>query len=504
MTTAPLNLGRRSTVQRAYTLRSHDLGCRVLSGASFQFLGIGLRTIITIGSTAILARLLVPADFGHVAMATVVTELAALFANFGLANILIQRKHIARLHLDTVFWATLMIGAALGSLLFAFSFVASWLFADPKVGDLLRLLCVTFPIGGLTVVPWVVLSRLLRFRTEFLVQITTVAVRSAIALACAWNGMGAWSLVAGAISGVVVQALLGFIAVPYLPRLRFHVRFLESTWRTSGSYFGGGILFYANMNLDLMLIGRQLGAESLGYYQNARTLTDEIRARIAIPLQHVLFPAFSTVQTNRERMQSMFLRSSRILAAMVIPTGIGIAAMAQELVPVLYGDQWLAMISPLAFLGISGAIRASTVVASVVIIAHDKVTTAFKYQFIGTILMVAAITSALPYGLNGVATAQMLVAFYSIAPFRYALRLIGLGMRDGWQILGPPLVASLALAAVVALLRLLTTSWFDHPGPQLLFHAAVAAFVYIVVLHLISRQYLLDFRDIAIRLMNRS
>ena len=80
----------RTLLQQSFTLHSQNLGGRVSSGAGFQFLGIALRTIITIGSTAILARLLTPADFGYVVMATVVTGLAALFSNFGFTNLLIH------------------------------------------------------------------------------------------------------------------------------------------------------------------------------------------------------------------------------------------------------------------------------------------------------------------------------------------------------------------------------------------------------------------------------
>ena len=85
-------------------LDTNELGRRVVSGSTYTFLGIFLRTAMTIGSTAVLARLLTPADFGYIAMATVVTELAALFGNFGFSSVLIQRRVVARLHLDTVFW----------------------------------------------------------------------------------------------------------------------------------------------------------------------------------------------------------------------------------------------------------------------------------------------------------------------------------------------------------------------------------------------------------------
>lgn len=495
---------RRNLVRDAFSLRTHQLGRRVISGAGFQFLSIALRTIITIASTAILARLLMPSDFGHVSMATVVTELAALFANFGLTQILIQRKRITRLQMDTVFWASLALGTILALIVFGSSFFASLLFDDEKVGELLRVLCLTFVLGGLTAVPWVVQMRLMRFRTEFWIQITTVITRTFVAIACAYQGMGAWSLVAGALTGSLMGVILGFIVVPYRPRLRFHGTFLKATWRTSGSYFGGGMLFYANMNLDLILIGRQLGAESLGYYQNARSLTDEIRGRIAIPLQHVLFPAFSAVQNDPLRAQEMFLRSGRILAAIVIPIGIGVMALAPEIVPVLFGDKWIPMIPILSMLGISAAVRASTAIASPVINAHNKVSTALKYQIVSTALLVTGIIIALPYGLVAVAAAQAIVVFYSLVPFKFALGLLGLGLTAMWQVLGPPSIASAAAAVVIFMLRPLSIEWFAQPGWILIFHAFISASVYLAVLMMQSRRYLGDVRSIIKSFLHRS
>lgn len=493
----------RSTLQRALFLRSQNLGSRVISGAGFQFLGIILRTALTIGSTAILARLLMPADFGYVAMATVVTELAALFANFGLTNILIQRKRIARVHIDTVFWASLGLGVALSLLVLLLSILGSWLFRDPLVGELLSVLCWTFALSSLTAIPWVVLVRLMRFRVEFTIQISTIVLRSAAAILCAAHGMGAWSLVVGALVGSGLQALFGLMAVGYVPRFRFDARLLTSTWKTSGSYFGSGLSFYLNMNLDLILIGRQMGATTLGYYQNARSLTDEIRARIAVPLQHVLFPAFSALQSDKDRMRAVIMRSGRLVAAAVMPIGVGIAIMARDLVPVLYGSRWDAMIAPLSMLGVSAAVRASLAVATVVINAHDKVPQAFKYQLIGTILMVMGLAISMPFGLVAVAGTQLLISFYALAPYRFALSLVGMGRKDAVAMLGPAVIACGFMALAVELLRPVTSAFFDLPAVLLLVHSSIAALVYLVSLHIASPTYWADAKDILQRVRAR-
>lgn len=494
---------RNTLLRQAFTMDSRDIGGRVISGASFQFLGIGLRTIVTIGSTAILARLLAPADFGYVAMATVITEFAALFANFGFNNLLIQRRVINRLQIDTVFWASAGLGAALAGGVYFASFFASFLFADPRVGELLRVLCITFLLSGLPTVPGVVLARLMRFRTEFWIQTTTVAVRTIAAIGCAYAGLGMWSLVVGAVIGAALQVALGFVAVPYLPRIRFHSAFLSQTWRTSGSYFGGGFLFYANMNVDLLMIGRQLGAAPLGYYQNARALTDEIRARIAMPLQHVLFPAFASMQGERERMQQLVLRGGRMLATVVVPIGVGVSATAQELVPVLYGPKWLAMVPIMSMFGLSSALRAATAIATPLFNANNRVGVALKYNLIGTVMMVLGILLSLPYGINAVAATIVGISLYSLVPFRSAIGLIGMGNRHVWQILAPPFLSSLILWGAISILRPHSSIWISNTITLLALHVFVGAIAYSVSLRVLSKNHINDFNALITKIFNK-
>lgn len=496
-------MSRRDTLlRRALVLSADNLGHRVVSGAGYQFLGIALRTAITIGSTAILARMLTPADFGYVAMATVVTEFAALFSNFGFNALLVQRRRINRLQVDTVFWASLALGIVLALAVFVASYFAGALFADPRVSDLLRVLCIAFVLSGLTTVPNVVLMRLMRFHSEFWINIITVAVRTLVAIGFAYAGFGVWSLVAGALTGGVMQVLLGFAAVPYRPRLRFHGGYLAGTWRTSSSYFGGGLLFYANMNVDLLLIGRHLGATPLGFYQNSRSLTDEIRARIAMPLQQVLFPAFSAVQTDRERMQQMLMRSGRMLAAVVIPMGVGVSALAQELVPVLYGPQWLAMIPVIGMFGLSAALKASTAIATPLFNANNRVGLALKYNFVATVLIVVAVWLAMPYGIEAVAQVVALVSLFSLLVLRVAIGLIGLGTGDIWRMLSAPCIASLVMWFVVWSVRDWAGVWIRSPAALLVCLASVAGVVYLSVLHMLSGAYLEDFRQLVLRLRN--
>lgn len=487
---------RRTRVQQAFRLNAGGLGSRVVRGASYQFLGIAMRTATTIGSIAILARLLTPADFGYVAMATVVTEFAVLFANFGLANVLIQRRMISRLQLDTVFWASLALGALLSAMVFAGSFLVGVLYEERIVGPLLRVLCVTFLFGSLTTVPWLVLSRLMHFRAQFMVDALSKFGGAAAAVALAYTGFGVWSLALGGVAGGLINVAAAYAAVPYLPRSRFDWAHLRGTWRTSGSYFGGGLLLYFNSNVDLLLIGRYLGPIPLGYYQNARSLTNEIRARIAIPLQHVLFPAFSSLQHDVERSRELVMRSGRMLAAVVVPIGFGVSATAVELVPVLYGEKWNAMVPVMSMLGLGGALRASTAIAAPIFNSQDRVALGLRYGVISAALSLIAVIASLDAGINAVAAALAATSLYLLVTLHAAFRLIGLGARDVVRVLGAPFAAASLMWMLIHFARPYTSAWIASDSGVLAAHVALGATAYTVVLLMFSRVYLLELRAV--------
>jgi PST family polysaccharide transporter len=479
-----------------------DTALRVAGGAGYQFLGIALRTLLTLGSTAILARLLTPADFGYVAMATVVTEFAALLGAFGFSNVLIQRRRVDRLQFDTLFWAMLAIEAVLAAGVFALSFLAGWLFDDANVGPLLRLMSLSFLIGGLSAVPGVVLVRLMRFGAVFWINMGTNAVRSAVAVLCALAGLGMWSLVVGSLVGSAVGVVMHFAAVPYRPRARFSWPVIARSWRTSTGYFGNTAVYYVNMNLDLMLIGRHLGAASLGYYQNARSLTDEIRGRIAMPIQQVLFPAFASLQDDRPRFQQLVMRAGRLLVAVVVPIGFGVSANARELVLVLYGPQWEPMVPVMAMFGLSAALRASAAIASSLFNANDRVGLAFRYNVWSTVLLIGAVLLAMPYGIEAVAAAVALVSLYALVVFRAALRLIGLGVRDLARLLVAPVLASLVMWLATLGLRVLDAG--RAPALLLLVHVLAGAAVYLVVLFAVAPAYRRELRALPSLFLKRN
>lgn len=482
-----------SPVQLAFRPHSRNLGTRVVNSAMFTMAGVLFRSVLTIASMAILARLLTPSDFGIIAMATVITELAAVFSNFGFGSILIQRKSISRIQMDTMHWCAMALGLVLTVLVFLLSLAAGSLFNNATVGDLLRLLALSFILEELTMVPRSLMARRMQFRLDFYVQAAMLLGRSGAAVALALAGFGVWSLAIGPVLGLLIQALAYQWLSGYWPRLRFSRSFLASTWRTNGSHFGNGILFYLNANLDTFIIGRMLGAATLGNYQNARSLTDEIRVRMVQPLQRVLFPAFSAIQADLERFQQGVLRTGRLLGFVFLPVGVGMATEAETLIRILYGDQWLAMIPLLQLLALTTGFSAVGSIANAIFNARNAIGQAFRLFLLTTVANTLFILVGSLWGLDGVVWSRVAMVPVSLFFLYQALRLVSLGWRQVLDMLAGPTLAATLMGAVMLAADAQIRALAAPLGLHLLLKVGLGAALYLALAPLLARPHLREF-----------
>jgi O-antigen/teichoic acid export membrane protein len=273
--------------------------------------------------------------------------------------------------------------------------------------------------------------------------------------------------------------------------------FLRSTWRTNGGYFGNGILFYVNANVDFLLVGRMLGATLLGQYQNARSLTDEIRVRMVQPLQRVLFPAFSAIQNDADRFRDGILRSGRLLALTFTPMGFGVAAVAPELVRVLYGEQWLPMIPILQVISIATGLGAAASIGSPIFNATNRVGLSFKLFFIQTLLTIAFLLFGSQWGLMGVAWSRLALSIIGLVFFRISLGLVNMGAQHVWQIMGSPCIAAGLMWWLLGMARDWVQTWTTSTAAQLGCLIGLGIAFYVASSLVISRTHVRDAKEVA-------
>ncbi|MEO8133087.1 MAG: lipopolysaccharide biosynthesis protein [Betaproteobacteria bacterium] len=497
-------LGRDPRIMAAcFRPTTEDLGGRVVRGAVWIAALVVLRMVLTIGSTAVLARLLVPADYGVIAMATVVTELASMLCMFGIPMIITQLPRLTRLDLDSAFWFSAILGTFMAALIVATSPLAAELFKEPGLAPVLCAMSLMVLLEEVSAVQLSITNRLLLVRCEFVCQISSLIVRIGVSVALAVAGLGVWSLVWGSVAGRAVYFALLWWFIPYVPRLRFNPRFLRRNWRVGGSYFDSAVLFFFGSNMDTAAVGRMFGVVQLGFYQTAFALPEELRSRIALAIQRVLFPAFALLQSDHSAFRYGLLRSLRILATIIVPMGVGMAVLADPIVRVLYGDRWLPVVPLLQFAAIVGIVRALQSFLGNTYRAKGRPDLEFKIGMALVPLLALAILIGSLWGIAGVAAGILVFSLVSLASTYFGLRLIQLGPLAVFQSLLP---ASAAAAFMGACLHLLDT--MDAiPGSTALLElaasVAMGVLLFLLPLLLLSRKTLDDMGSVVRLLRTR-
>jgi PST family polysaccharide transporter len=485
--------GRDPRIMRAcFRPTAEDFSGRVVRGTAWMGTLVVVRALLTLGSTAILARLLTPTDYGYVAMATVVTELAAMLCVFGLPAIIVQTQRLTRLDLDSGFWFSVVLGTAIPLGMIAGSAVIADLFREPRLAPILWAMSSMIVFEEISAIHQSIAYRLLLFRCEFICQLANLLVRIATSVSLAFAGFGVWSLVWGSVAGRAAQFILIWYLIPYVPRFRFNKGFLGRNWRAGGSYFGLAALNFVASNVDTVTVGRVFGATQLGFYQTSFALPDEMRSRLSASLQRVLFPAYALVQSDHAAFRNGVMKSLRLLTTIAIPMGVGMAVLADPIVRTLYGEKWLPVVPLLQIVAVVGMMRAVQSLLGNIYKAKGRPDLDFKIGLGLTPLLFCAVLIGSQYGTAGVAIGILLFNVALLASTYRALRLIELDPFKTLAALLPETIAALFMGAGLLALDALHAIPRTTVAIALIVQVAIGVVLFFAALLLISRRTVLD------------
>lgn len=374
---------------------------------AWNYLAWFLSKALVLATTAALARLLTPDDFGVVGFATVAVAYLAVVRDLGLGGALIHRRDDVEEAADTVFSINLALGAAL-SLLTAL--MAPWVagyFGEPRITPLLRTLGLTFVIQSLGTTHLVRLQRDLAFSRKLVPDVGQAAVRMIVSIGAAAGGLGVWALVAGQLAGTAASSILAWVVVPWRPRLRVTRRLVGPLARYGAPLLGVDVVHTVAGNLDYLIVGKALGAAALGLYTLAYRLPELLLLGAVTVLSRVFFPALASVQGDLDRLRSGFFASIRYVQMLVVPVGLGLVVAADPIVRVLLGPEWLEVVPVVRILAAFALLSSSMVADGDVYKAMGRPDILARIAAVKLTLLVPALLLGVRHGLVGVATAHL-------------------------------------------------------------------------------------------------
>lgn len=427
----------------------------------------------------LLARLLTPHEFGTAAAALIVLDLVLVLTDLGLGAALIQRQDLRDEHVQTAFWLNLALGGALAAAILLAASPIARLFGNPALGPLLLALPLAFVAASAGMVPQALIEREMAFHRVARIMAVSQAAYAMGAMSAALAGAGAWSVVVGMAAWHLTRLLLLLRASSWRPKPVFSLPALREISPYGLQLLGASLVDYGTRSLDVALIGSLLGPTALGIYSLAYRLITWPLMRISTVVTKVAFPAFSRLQGDQAALQQAYLGLIRLLAALTFPLLAGLSALAPEVIPWLFGQEWRAAVVPTQALCVVGMIKAVSTTDGTILYSIRRAGLEVALNVSSAFLLVGYLIVGAPYGLHGVVL-TMTGAGIVVFPIYRALvyRQIGLSARRYWAALGPALGASALLYGCLQIYR-----WLIGSGtatlPYLLGAALIGLSIYL-------------------------
>jgi len=460
---------------------ARGVGKRALRGIRWTLLGTAASNAMKLVVIVVLGRLLEPDEFGVVAAGLTLIQFARMVRDLGVGMALVQQTEIEKGHIEAGFAFSLFSGVVLTATMFLFAPLVADFYGMPDVLSIVRELSFLFVIMSLSTVSSALCQRNLQFGRLALVDLVCYSTGSGVAIVLAAMGLGAHALVYGYLveAGLTSLILLVLRPVP-LPRLRLaYLRDLLG--------FGSGMtvarigVYFAEQG-DKMIIGRYLDAAALGFYTRAYDIVTYPSAVYHSVVGTVLFPSFSRIQGDAERLGRTLRRALFVNAVLLLPASAGLVVLGRELIFLLMGPGWESAVLPFQIIAVSLFFRVSYKLGQIVLMSSGDTYRLAVWQFVYAGMVVGGAAVAVRWGVTGVActtAAAMTIHFFNLT--RLALKKTNLG----WFSIATALVPGLVVAAT-AILGAWPLAHFlrgeDVPAPVVLVVAMLTGSIGFVVI----------------------
>lgn len=289
-------------------------------------------------STILLARLLVPADFGLIAIALAVTGIINVVSEFSLSKALVQHDNPTAAHYNTAWTMNVLRGVIIATVIALLSWPIGTVYGDNRLSDILLVMAATTFVGGFVNPKLAMFERDLQFHQAFIQSLTAKVIGFVATISLAIIYRSYWALVLGTLITESFIVVVSYMLLPYRPKLTLskHKELLSySIWLT----FGNGVQAIG-WRIDPLVLGSLFTPQVLGQYSAGDQILSRTIGEMLAPVKRVLFPAFSQIKNDAARLRSAYLRSQGVLCLACFPVAVGFAVIAPELVIVALGSNW--------------------------------------------------------------------------------------------------------------------------------------------------------------------
>jgi lipopolysaccharide exporter len=399
--------------------------------------------LLTAVTTVVLARFLVPADYGMVALAAIAVGFAGVAGHVGVSYAFVLRQDLDREAQRSILGVLLLLSAVSACIIAALAAPVSSLLGQPRLAGVLAAFGGMLLIAGPSWFYDAVLQRELEFRRDFAARSAATLVYAVAAISLAISGAGVWSIVIGQLLSDIAHICIAAWLAPYRVRPALDWRTVRDILRESRGFLLQGGTTFLEQNLDYLAVGTARGANPLGAYSLAYRLSEFPTLAVVSPVSRVAFPALARMRHRGEATVPAFLSTLRLVSLAACPAAIALSAAADPLTRVVFGEKWAGMIGPLAVLGIWGAVRSLQLTIGWFLSASDEADAVGKIA-LASICVVAPAVFVVAALVGTIGVAWVMVGDITATTLAYAWlaqRRAGIPYRTLWVALRPVIAA---------------------------------------------------------------
>lgn len=330
------------------------LKIRTVQGIMWSFCEQFLRRGVSILVTLLLARFLVPEDFGLLAMMTVFIAIGVALMDSGINQAVIRKFEPDESYFSTAFYTNLGLGALAYTLLFiAAPFIADF-YDESRLTLLLRVAGLVVVINSFRVIQVAMLSRAINFKAQLKASLPAAVISGCIAVILAYQGFGVWALIAQTLLNALIAVIIYWWIQPWRPGWVFELSSLKEMYSFGYKLFLSGLLDTVAKNIYVLVIAKIFSATEAGLYFFAERIKDIIITQLVTSVQKVTYPALSTMQDDNKRLKKSYRNVLKVITFILFPAMLMLAALAEPIFELFFPERWLPAVPYLQLMCVVG------------------------------------------------------------------------------------------------------------------------------------------------------
>lgn len=462
------------------------LSQKIITGIIWNFAEQMGRRGIGVVITLLLARFLVPADYGLVAMMAVFLAVATTLMDSGFKQALIRLQGAEQVDFNTAFYANLCLGVLSYFLLFmAAPFIADY-YNEARLTILIRVAGLNILINAFQVVQGAILTRAMNFKGQLQASIPAGIISGLVAVCLAYMGFGVWALVTQTILSSLLNTLLLWQIQGWRPTLSFSKQSLDRMYNFGYKLFLSGVLNTIFENIYVIVIAKIFSASTAGLYFFANKLKNIVISQVVSSIQNVTYPALSSMQADDKGLKAGYRKVIQVTTFILFPAILFMAALAEPLFNVLLSEKWLLAVSYLQLMCIAGIMYPLHSINLNILMVKGRSDLFLYLEIIKKIMVMVILVISFRYGVIGILIGQIITSTLAYIPNSYfSAKLINYSIQEQMADFLPGLTLSGGVALIIFGAGFLT---YWPAIVKLAILASLAGLLYLAGAHLLKLQ----------------